>query len=236
MEWRDEGVLLLARPHGEGSAIIEVLTAGHGRHAGLVRGGASRKMAPLLQPGAQLDLTWRARLEDHLGSFTFEPIRSRAAALMGDARVLLALQSAAALLSRLLPEREEAGALYVSTTQLFDLMAATDAWPLAYLRWETNLLEVLGYGLDLTRCAVTGAEDDLIYVSPKSGRAVSRAGAGDWASRLLPLPEPLRPGGTGSDADIAGALGTTGHFLEKAMGDTPMPDARRRLVQALARS
>ncbi|MEM1233347.1 MAG: DNA repair protein RecO [Pseudomonadota bacterium] len=235
MEWRDEGVLLVARPHGEGSAIIEVLTACHGRTAGIVRGGASRKQAPHLQPGAQLDVTWKARLEDHLGSYTFEPLRSRAAGLMADRRALLGLQASCGLLSRLLPEREEAGALYADTTRLFDLMAATDAWPLAYLRWEVALLETLGYGLDLSSCAVTGAQEGLVYVSPKSGRAVSAAGAGDWAARLLPLPAALLPGGEGPDSEIAEAMGTTGTFLARALGDREMPDARRQLQALLAR-
>ncbi|MEM1375559.1 MAG: DNA repair protein RecO [Pseudomonadota bacterium] len=235
MEWRDEGVLLLARPHGEGSAIIEVLTAHHGRTAGVVRGGASRKQAPHLQPGAQLDVTWKARLEDHLGSYTFEPLRSRAAVLMADRRALLGLQAACGLLSRLLPEREEAGALYADTTRLFDLMAATDAWPLAYLRWEVALLEALGYGLDLSSCAVTGAREGLAYVSPKSGRAVSEAGAGEWAARLLPLPPALLPGGEGPDGEIALAMTTTGAFLARAMGDREMPEARRQLRELLAR-
>ncbi|MEO0485438.1 MAG: DNA repair protein RecO [Pseudomonadota bacterium] len=235
MEWRDEGVLIGTRPHGEGAAIIEVLTANYGRAAGIVRGGASRKMTPHLQPGAQLDVTWKARLEDHLGSFTVEPIRSRAAALMADRRALLGLQSVCGLLKLLLPEREAAASTYEATTQLLDLMTATDAWPLAYLRWEVALLETLGYGLDLTRCAVTGAEGGLAYVSPKTGRAVSQAAAGDWAARLLPLPPALLPGGEGPDGEIAEAMATTGHFLGKALGDRDLPDARRRLAEALAR-
>ncbi|MEM9853158.1 MAG: DNA repair protein RecO [Pseudomonadota bacterium] len=236
MEWRDEGVLLLARPHGEGAAIIDVLTLAHGRCAGIVRGGASRKMAPHLQPGAQLDVTWKARLEEHLGAFSVEPVRSRAASLLGDRRALLALQSACALVARLLPEREAAPGFYGETTRLFDLMVMTDAWPLAYLRWELALLEAVGYGLDLTACAVTGSHDNLIYVSPKSGRAVSEAGAGEWADRLLPLPPAMLPGREGSDAEIAAAMVTTGFFIERALGDQQPPDARRRLREALGKS
>ncbi|MEM6896497.1 MAG: DNA repair protein RecO [Pseudomonadota bacterium] len=233
MEWRDEGVLLVARPHGEGSAIIEVLTAGHGRTAGVVRGGSSRKMAPHLQPGAQLEVTWKARLEDHLGSYTVEPLRSRAA-LMNDRRALLGLQAVCGLLSLLLPEREAAASVYAETSQLLDVMAATDAWPLAYLRWEVLLLEEVGYGLDLTACAVTGDVDGLAYVSPKTGRAVSEQGAGNWAPRLLPLPRALLPGQEGPDAEVAEALETTGFFLAKALGDRDLPDARARLRRALA--
>ena len=235
IEWRDEGVLIGVRPHGEGSAIIDVLTASHGRAAGIVRGGASRKMTPHLQPGAQLDVTWKARLEDHLGSFIVEPIRSRAVALMADRRALLALQSACGLLKFLLPEREMFAKTYVATVQLFDLMTATDAWPLAYLRWEVGLLDALGYTLDLGACAVTGDIDDLAYVSPKTGRAISAEAAGDWAPRLLPLPAALLPGGEGPNSEIAEAMATTGHFLNRALGDRDPPDARRRLSEALLR-
>ena len=235
IEWRDEGVLLSARSHGESSAIIEVLTATHGRTAGVVRGGASRKMAPHLQPGTQLDVVWKARIEDHLGSYTVEPIRSRAAGLLGDALGLLGLQSVTALLAVALPEREDVGALYTDTVQLLDLISATDAWPLAYLRWELTLLDALGYGLDLSECAATGAKEELCFVSPRSGKAVSKAGAGEWASRLLPLPQAMLPGHEGPNREIAEALGTTEHFLLKALGDRDQPDARRRLRQAFAR-
>ncbi|TMV54089.1 DNA repair protein RecO, partial [Thioclava sp. BHET1] len=188
MEWRDEGVLLSMRLHGENAAIIEVFTPQHGRHAGVVRGGASRKAAPVLQPGAQLDLTWRARLEDHIGAFTVEPLRGRAGAILGDRLALSGLNSITALLAFTLPEREPHPALYQASVTLFDLLGAAPDWPLAYLRWEMMLLEEMGFGLDLTACAVTGSRDDLAYVSPRTGRAVSRAGAGEWADRLLPLP------------------------------------------------
>ncbi len=235
MEWRDEGMLLSTRQHGETSAIIEVFTAAHGRHAGVVRGGTSRKIAPILQPGAQLDVTWRARLDEHIGSFTVEPVRARAAALMSDRLALAALGSAAALLSFALPEREPHPALYARTLALFDAFATDAGWPGDYLRWELALLEELGFGLDLTRCAATGATDELIYVSPRSGGAVSRAGAGAWADRLLPLPEALRQGTGG----VAEGLRTTGHFLEKwlapALGDRPLPPARTRFAEAFRR-
>ncbi len=235
IEWRDEGVLLTTRRHGENAAIIEVLTATRGRCAGVVRGGASRKMAPHLQPGTQLDVTWKARLEDHLGAFVVEPLRSRAATLMSDPRALLGLQSVTALAARLLPERETVGGFYDQTVQLLDLMCVTEAWPLAYLRWELKMLEDTGYGLNLSTCAVTGAQDELCYVSPRSGHAVSEAGAGEWAARLLPLPQAMLPDNEGSDTEISLAMETSGHFLEKASGDRPLPDARRRLQEMLAR-
>ena len=221
------------RRHGESAAIIEVLTDSHGRHAGVVRGGASRKMAPVLQPGAQLDLTWSARLEDHLGAFVVEPLRSRAG-LMADPLALCGLNAVAAVLLRQLPERQAQPGLYARTVTLCDLMAQTDAWPLAYLQWEMALLESLGAGLELGSCAATGATEGLAYVSPKSGRAVSQAGAGDWAPRLLPLPPVMLGQGAGDNSEIALALGTTGHFLEK-LNEAPLPPARDRLIERLSR-
>ncbi|MGZ2256204.1 DNA repair protein RecO [Roseobacter sp. A03A-229] len=239
MQWRDQGILLSTRRHGETSAIIEVFTPAHGRHAGVVRGGTSRKIAPILQPGAQLDVTWRARLEDHIGSFQVEPVRSRAAAALGDRLALAGLNAVTALLGFSLPEREPHPRLYQSSEQLLDLLDQPDLWPLAYLRWELGLLEEMGYALALDVCAVTGTADDLAFVSPKSGRAVSRGAAGAWADRLLPLPDVLRGVGTGADAEVAEALRTTGHFLSqhlaKDLGNTPLPEARARFVEAFTR-
>ncbi|MFV2054005.1 DNA repair protein RecO [Aliiroseovarius sp. YM-037] len=239
MEWRDQGVVLAVRRHGETSAILEVFTENHGRHAGVVRGGTSRKIAPVLQPGNQVDVTWRARLEDHLGSFAVEPIRSRAAGVMDDRLALAGLNAISALLSFALPEREAHPQIYVRSVTLFDLLGATDAWPLAYLRWELALLEEVGFGLDLTRCAVTGSRDDLAYVSPRTGRAVSKQGAGEWSDKLLPLPMCLLGQGPVSDAEILDGLVTTGHFLKTqlapALGNIPLPAARQRLIDRLSR-
>ena len=240
MEWRDQGILLSSRRHGETSAIIEVFTPSQGRHAGVVRGGTSRKIAPILQPGAQLDLTWRARLEDHIGSFTVEPVRSRAAVAMGDRLALAGLNAVTALVSFSLPEREVHLPLYQRTEALLDLLGQGEVWPLAYLRWEVSLLEELGYGLDLSACAVTGAVEGLAYVSPKSGRAVSAAGAGEWVERLLPLPDVLRGVGAAPDEEIAEAFRTTGYFLSEHLaadlGGKPLPQARARFVEAFDRS
>ena len=239
MEWRDEGILLTARRHGETSAIIEVFTSAHGRHAGVVRGGTSRKIAPVLQPGAQLDVTWRARLEDHIGSFTVEPLRSRAAAAMGDRLALAGLNAVTALLAFALPEREAHAALFTQTERLLDLLGQGDLWPLAYLRWEVLLLEEMGYRLDLGACAVTGTTEDLVYVSPKSGRAVSRDAAGDWADRMLPLPDVLRGIGPAPDNEVAEGFVTTGYFLKahlaQDLGTKPLPEARARFVEAFTR-
>ena len=240
IEWRDEAALLAVRPFGETSVIIEVFSATHGRHAGVVRGGTSRKVAPTLQPGAQLSVTWKARLESHLGSFSVEPLRSRAAAAMGDRLALAGLNAVCGLLALVLPEREAHPALYDRTIALLDLLGQGDLWPLAYLRWEQALLEEMGYGLDLSACAVHGVNEDLTYVSPKSGRAVSRDGAGEWADRMLPLPPVLAGKGDASSSEILIALGTTGYFLEnrliRALGDRPVPPARARLLDAIART
>lgn len=235
MEWRDQGTLLSVRRHGESAAIIEVFTSGHGRHAGVVRGGASRRIAPLLQPGAQLDVSWHARLDEHLGAFTVEPLRSRAG-LLSDRAALAGLNAICALLTRALPEREPHPTLYAATLPLLDQLEH-GGWGWAYLRWELCLLEELGFGLDLDSCAVTGAQEGLAYVSPRTGRAVSRRGAGDWADRLLLLPAGLT-GGAEDAAGLSAGLRLTGHFLERELaqqGNRPLPDARARLVALLLR-
>lgn len=240
MDWRDQGALLSVRKHGETAAIIEVFTAEHGRHAGVVRGGVSRKIAPLLQPGAQLDLTWRARLEEHIGTFRVEPVKSRAAAVMADRAALAGLGAICALLSFALPEREPHPVLYGRSQAMLDLLGTHPAWPVAYLQWELALLDELGFGLDLGACAVTGGQDDLAYVSPRSGRAVSAEAAGDWADRLLPLPPELLGIDTGQAQNLRDGLVTTGYFLTHrlahALGDKPLPEARARLVDRLTRA
>ncbi|WP_116598147.1 DNA repair protein RecO [Primorskyibacter marinus] len=239
MDWRDTGILLSARKHGETSAILEVFTPTRGRHSGVLRGAASRKMAPLLQPGAQLDLAWRARLEDQLGSFTVEPVRGRAYAAMSDRLMLAGLNSVTALLLFCLPEREAHPALYRDTETLLDLLDQPEIWPLAYMQWEMSLLEELGFGLDLRVCAVTGTTEGLVHVSPRSGRAVSAKGAGEWADRMLPLPPVLRGEGSAEDGEVALALGTTGHFLTHRIAadmlHKPLPAARARFIEALER-
>ena len=238
MDWREQGVLLTFRHHGESAAIVEIFTEGHGRYAGIVRGGGSRKMAPILQPGTQVDATWRARLEDHLGTFAIEPVRSRAH-LMSDRRTLAGLNAMTALLSFALPEREPHPGLYSRTLAVLDMMEGA-FWPLAYLRWELALLEDMGFGLDLSSCAATGVTEGLAYVSPKTGRAVSASGAGGWADRLLPLSPALLGQGDGSVDEILSGLRVTGHFLANrlapALGTRSLPQARQRLVDMLARA
>lgn len=238
MDWRDEGILLSMRPHGETSAIIEVLTAAHGRHMGVVRGGASRKMAATLQPGTGLMLEWRARLDDHIGSFTVEPVKSRAH-LLADRLALAGLTAVCALVHDALPEREPHPALWRKTLALVDRLGV-EGWTSDYVRWELCLLEEIGFGLDLSVCAVTGAREGLAYVSPKSGRAVTVEGAGAWADRLLPLPEGLDGEGPLSPGAVVQGLRLTGFFLDRelrpVLHDRPLPEARSRLVDLISRS
>ncbi len=238
MEWRDQGALLSVRRHGESSAIIEVFTERHGRHAGMVRGGAGRRMGPVLQPGAQLDLTWRARLEEPLGSFSVELCRSRTGVLH-DRLALAGLNSICALLSFSLPERDPHPDFYGRSVALLDALESDQDWPVDYLHWERRLLEEMGFRLDLDACAVTGSVNDLAYVSPSSGRAVSREGARGWEPRLLPLPGCLRGVSGASMAELLEGLRITGHFLESwlapAIGARELPPARQRLIDALAR-
>ncbi len=239
IEWRDEGAVLAVRPHGETSAMVEVFTAGHGRHAGGVRGGASRRQAAALQPGAQVAVVWSARLDSHLGSFVVEPLRSRAAVAMADRLALAGLGAVTGLLGLVLPERDPHPALYARSVALLDLLGEAELWPLAYLQWELALLEEMGFALDLSSCAVTGAREGLAYVSPRSGRAVTVAGAGDWAGRMLALPPVLLGKGDAGATEIVAALGTTGWFIAHRLlagaGDRAMPAARARLIAAILR-
>jgi DNA repair protein RecO (recombination protein O) len=238
IEWREEGILLSVRPHGETSVILDAFTRDHGRYQGVVRGGASRKLAAVLQPGAQLDLTWKARLETHMGAFTVEPLKGRAAAVMGDRLTLSAMSSVLAVAAFALPERAPYPDLQLQTEALLDALTEGVGWLPAYLDWEMALLAEMGFGLDLSACAVRGVNEDLCFVSPRSGRAVSRQGAGAWADRLLPLP-PVMLGGPADLDGVRDGLLTTGHFLNQklapSLGDRPLPEARARLIDLLAK-
>ena len=240
IEWRDEGVLLAVRKHGEAAVIVEFFTQHHGKHAGVVRGGAGRRQGPILQPGGQFEVVWKARLEEHMGAFTVEPMRSRAAKVMADPLALAGLTSVVGLLNFALPERAQHGALYSASINLLDLICVTEAWPLAYLHWEMQLLEDLGFGLDLSCCVVSGTTEDLTYVSPKSGRAVAAHHAGRWKAQLLPLAPCMIGQSVADNGEIAAGLRTTGHFLEKwlapSLGDRGLPLARQRLVERLFRA
>ncbi|MCB1884180.1 MAG: DNA repair protein RecO [Geminicoccaceae bacterium] len=236
MEWRDEGIVLSRRALGERDALLVLFTPDHGRHLGIVKGGAGRRRGPLLQPGNRLEATWRARLERHLGQFDLEAIRLYPAGFLDRPRELAALASALVLLDVTLPERDPHPRLYAALLALLEHLAASAPdWPAAYVEFELLLLAELGFGLDLASCAVTGEGRDLAYVSPKTGRAVSRGAAGEWASRLLPLPAFLIgeapaevPAG-----EIAQGLRLAGHFLNRHIfepADRLMPAPRVRFA------
>ncbi|WP_454916702.1 DNA repair protein RecO [Xanthobacter sediminis] len=213
MEWSDEGIVLGVRRHGEANAIVELLTARRGRHMGMVRGGASRKQAPMLQPGNTVSATWRARLDEHMGNFALEPLVIRAEALMRVPHAAYGITHMAQLL-RLLPERDPQEELYATLGVILDAFEAAPAAGMLLARFELALLGELGFGLELETCAATGRRDELIYVSPRSGRAVSREAGAPYAPRLLPLPpflvgEGLRP----SPGEVEAALNLTGFFL-----------------------
>lgn len=238
VDWRDEGILIAARRHGESAAVVEIFTAAHGRHAGVVRGGGSRKMAPVLQAGARLGVEWSARLEEHVGHFRVDPIATPIAAVLDDGAALAALGAVAALVAAALPEREAHPRLYARSLDLVEALGREADWPARYARWELALLAELGFGLDLAACAVTGAREGLAFVSPRTGRAVSRAGAGGWADRLLPLPAFLCGDGPAGAGELAAALGLTGFFLEARLAPTlprGLPAARGRAAAALVR-
>jgi DNA repair protein RecO (recombination protein O) len=241
VDFTDTAFVLSARRHGEGDVVLSCLTRDHGRHLGLVKGGASRRSRPLVEIGNALAVQWRARLAEQLGNFQVELLAANAAHLMDDADRLAALNAAAAVIDATLPERAphadihgDFGALVAS------LVAGCDDPGLLYLRWELRILADLGFGLDLSCCAVTGATEGLAFVSPKSGRAVTAAGAGRHAERLLPLPRILSdPAAPVQPGDIQQGLRLTGHFLHahllEALGAEKRLAARDRLVERLGR-
>ena len=243
MEWSDEGIVLTLRPHGESSGILEALTRNHGRHLGLVRGGSSSKGRAQLQPGNLVKLTWRARIAENLGVYVAELSRARASDMFEDRAALAGLNALSAVASAVLPEREQHAAAFESADVLLDAMTrhAFEDWAPLFVRWEIGLLDELGFGLDLTRCAATGSLDDLIYVSPRTGRAVSRTGGEAYRDRLLALPPFLlgRQAGEPNPRDALAGLELTAHFLTQwvlAPHHKTIPDARNRLTELAARA
>ncbi|MHA6691916.1 DNA repair protein RecO [Devosia sp. A449] len=233
MEWTADALLIGVRRHGESSVIAEAMVAGRGRSLGLVRGGRSSKLAAALQPGNTVQLTWRGRLESHLGIFTVELLQARAAELIID-RTRLYLSQLVCDHLRLLPERDPHDRLLGMGLRLID--GAPDGVALA--RFELAVLDELGFGLDLSVCAVTGVTDDLTHVSPKTGRAVCRAAAAPYLDRLLPLPSFLTARGNASPHDIGDALRLSGHFLDLhiwAPRELAHPATRELLIEALSR-
>lgn len=241
MEWTDQAYILGVQKHGEGSAIVELLTRGQGRHKGLVRGASGARVRGVLQQGNAVHATWRARLADHLGTLKLELDAAHAAAIMGSSDAVLALSSLCAVASLALPEREPHPEIYSATGRLIELMGSDEASPAliaaSLLKWELALLSALGYGLDLSSCAVSGQDHDLGYVSPRSARAVSRAGAGAYASRLLPLPEfMIAAGASPSMQELLDGARLTGFFLERHVLNPlnrRLPPARTRYIEHL---
>ena len=236
MEWSAEGILLSVSDLGESSSIIEVFTREYGLYKGVVRGGKSKKIGPILQPGAQLNVTWRARLENHLGIFSPDLIQSRFSLVLNQRDRLAGLNAICSILRFVLPERDPHYKLYDRTINLLNFLTNSSDWPLFYLRWELMLLEDMGFGLDLTKCAVTNRTEDLAYISPKSGRAVSKVAAGIWADKLLPFPECLQVDSLNTMTDLSIGFEVTGYFLNNwmvpQMNGKPLPKARARLIGA----
>jgi DNA repair protein RecO (recombination protein O) len=236
MDWSDRGIVLSARKHGETSLIVQLLTERHGRHAGLVRGGVSARARGLYQPGNLLAAQWRARLAEHLGNYACELMTGSAAALLDDGGKLAALSAACALAEAALPEREPHTDVFESFSALIAALARP-GWEPHYVRFELDLLASLGFGLDLARCAATGANDNLAFVSPRSGRAVSLSAGEAWRDKLLALPAFLLADTAPAPGDIGQGLALTGHFLERhvfAPQDRRLPPARIRLAERLA--
>ena len=238
MEWRDEALVLAARPFGENSKIVELLGARVGRTAGLVRGARSRTMRALLQPGNRVAATWRGRLDDQLGTLSLELMEARAGLVMQEAWGAFGLQSIAALLA-FLPERDPHPRLYAAADALIGAFALPAAAGEAGVRFEIILLEEFGFGLDLTRCAATGAREDLTHVSPRTGRAVCRTAAAPYLDRLLPLPAFLSVDAPADSASVAEGFRLTGYFLGThvaGLAGKPVPEPRERFARAVVKA
>jgi DNA repair protein RecO (recombination protein O) len=238
MEFEDDAYVLSARAFGESGAIVELLTAGHGKYAAHVAGGASRRIKPFLQAGARVILTYRSRVSDQLGSATLEPVGEGPSALFDDPLALAGLSAAAAVTAGALPEREPHPGAFLAFEALSQALMHPDIWPAVFVRFEAGLLQDLGFGLDLSKCAATGSLDDLIYVSPRTGRAVSREAGEPYKDRLLVLPPFLLSSQARLAAgDVRAGLELTGHFLESFIFgplNRPLPPARIWLMDRLA--
>lgn len=236
-EFEDEAIVLGGRAHGETGAIVHVLTETHGVYAAHLAGGASRRIKPLLQPGSQVLFQYRARHADQLGAATLEAA-GQGPDLLDDPLGLLGLQCAAAMTKAVLPEREPHGGAFHAFQALLTAFAVPEIWPAVYVRYEAGLLEELGFGLSLNACAVTGSREHLLYVSPKSGRAVSAESGEPYKDKLLALPQFLLSSQAGLNAgDIADGFRLTAFFLERHVfhpHNKPLPDVRIRLLDALA--
>lgn len=239
MEWSDEAIVLTVQPHGETSVVAHVFTPTQGRHAGLVRGGRAGRQAAVLQPGNLVTARWRARLAENLGTLTVEPEESFAARVLDQPLRLAALAAVCAVTAAATPERQPAPQLYQALKVLLPVLVDSPVWGEALVHWEIGLLASSGFGLDLTRCAGTGSDQDLCYVSPRTGRAVSRQAGDPYKDRLLPLPGFLIGRGAGGLAEVADGLRLTGHFLERDLLGAlhaGLPPARLRLAEAVRKA
>ena len=230
MEFQDEAFVLSARAHGDTGVVVELLTERHGRRAAYVAGGASRRMRPFLQPGARVVAEHRARTSAHLGSARLEPVGEGPAVLFDDPLALTGLSAAAAVAQGALPEREPHPGAFLAFEALMAAFAHPDIWPAVFVRFEAGLLEDLGFGLDLSKCTVSGDVDDLMWVSPRTGRAVSRQAGAPYADKLLKLPPFMLGAQAGlGEGDVKAGLDLTGHFLEAFVFhpmNRPLPPAR----------
>ncbi|MEL6362054.1 MAG: DNA repair protein RecO [Pseudomonadota bacterium] len=237
MEFVDDAIVLSGRSHGETHAVIDVLTAHHGRWAGLVYGGQGRKMRPIIQSGNGIKASWKGRLAESLGHFSVELEIPRAAHYLDDRLSLAALSSACAVARETIPEREAHGGVYQALCVLFDALDEPEIWPALMAKWELGLLAALGFGLRLDKCAATGEQEDLVYVSPRSASAVSRAAGEPYKDRMLGLPAFFRePLAEVSLAEAISGLETTGYFLETRILHTAnkaLPEARTTLLDLL---
>lgn len=240
MDWTDDAITLGARSHGEGSAIVTLLTKTHGLHMGLVRGARSKRLAPALQPGSLVQATWRARLDEHLGSYIIESKKIHAHLVMSKPLELSALTSICAVAAKSLPERENHQALFEGLLILLEAFEDRALWPAVLVKLELGLLAELGFGLELDKCAVTGQTTDLTHVSPKTGRAVCATEAAPYADKLLVLPGFLTTDRAGipKAQDIVDGLELSGHFLERrifAVFHREAPEARALFLSRLKR-
>jgi len=241
MEWIDEGIILSSRPHGENAAVVTLLTAGHGRHAGLVPGGQGRAARPVLQQGNRVQVKWRARVIDQLGTYTLDLSSAQAAIWLDVPEIISIISSVCAVTEASLPERQPMEGVYAGLATLLSLQDP-ELWAPVYVKWEIQLLQALGYGLDLSQCAVGGGVENLAYISPRTGRAVSREAGSPYHDKLFPLPSFLLGIGEWQAADILQGLEMTGHFLSRHVFANPhsrtliprdgdLPQARQRLLE-----
>lgn len=237
MEWTSDAIVLGARKHGEGHAILEVLSEQQGYAKGYVHGGSSRRQRPNLEPGNLVEVTWRARLDEHLGTFRVELNKAYASDLFRKPSRLAALNATTSLLSSILPEREPCPDIYSEARAFLALLADDTAsdlqWGAELVRLECMLLATLGFGLDLEKCAATGEVENLTHVSPKTGRAVSSDAAAPYREKLLPLPGFLLGKEEVLSVDICAGLALTGHFFMTHMVHTPnipFEEPRKRLI------